>query len=310
MKLLFIRNLFAICLVVFLAANLFAAEPNSTNLVTRDEMANNYLQFQEQLHASQLAIEQKQQTALDLSQSNAMMLAQRLQSLEQTVASQKTSDAEAARKTQQTAVIMAGTIGIVGLGIMVMMVYFQWRAFTQLAQISARQHVAVTNGDAVHQLAAPGRATVEASAAQLLSVVSRLEQRINELENGQKLLPEPGSAKPVPVPVSGPLAVDMLVEGQRYLDANLPLKALECFDKYLTGQPDRADAVLKRAAALEKLGRDDEALAGYNRAISLDNTLVIAHLHKGGLLNRLRRYDEALNCYEQALVGQERRVRI
>ncbi len=57
--------------------------------------------------------------------------------------------------------------------------------------------------------------------------------------------------------------------------------------------------------ALEKLGRDDEALACYNRAIAADNSLVIAHLHKGGLLNRLRRYDEALNCYEQALVGQD-----
>lgn len=300
MKLLFIRNLFSICSVVFLAANLCAADPNSTNLVTRDEMANNYLQFQEQLHASQLAIEQKQQTALELSQSNATVLAQRLQSLEQTVANQKASDVEATRKTQQFTVILAGTIGLVGLGIMVMMVYFQWRAFTQLAQISARQNIAVTNGDAVHQLAAPGRATVEASATQLLSVVSRLEQRINELESGQKMLPEMSSAKPI----------DMLVEGQRYLDANLPLKALECFDNYLISQPDRADAVVKRAAALEKLGRDDEALAGYNRAISMDKTLVIAHLHKGGLLNRLRRYDEALNCYEQALVGQEKRVRI
>jgi tetratricopeptide (TPR) repeat protein len=300
MKLPFVRNLFAACLVVFLAANLLAAEPGTTNLVTRDEMANNYLQFQEQLHASQMAIEQKQQAALDLSQSNAMLLAQRLQSLEQTVASQKAGDAEAARKTQQFTMIVASAIGLTGLVIMVMMVYFQWRAFTQLAQISARQHVAVANGEAVHQLAAPGRATVEASATQLLSVVSRLEQRINELESGQRLLPEIGGARPV----------DMLVEGQRYLDANLPLKALECFDQYLASQPDRPDAVVKRAAALEKLGRDDEALAGYNRAIAMDSTLVIAHLHKGGLLNRLRRYDEALNCYEKALVGQDKRVRI
>jgi len=300
MKLLIIRNLVGFCSVVFFAVNLFAAESNSTNLVTRDEMANNYLQFQEQLHASQLAIEQKQQAALDWSQSNSMVLAQKLQSLEQTVANQKASDVEAVRKTQQFTIILAGTIGVVGLGIMVMMVYFQWRAFTQLAQISARQHIAVTNGNAVHELAAPGRATVEASTTQLLNVVNRLEQRINELESGQKLLPEVSIAK----------SVDMLVEGQRYLDANLPLKALDCFDKYLASQPESADAVVKRAAALEKLGRDDEALMGYNRAIALDKTLVIAHLHKGGLLNRLRRYDEALNCYEQALVGQEKRARI
>ena len=235
---------------------------------------------------------------MESAQSNANTLAARLQSLEQSVARQRTSDADAARKTQQLTLMMAGAFGLAGLGIMLLMVYFQWRAFTQLAQISSRQHAAIANADTVHQLAAPGRATVEASTAQLLNVVSRLEQRINELESGQKLLPEIAAAQPA----------DLLGEGQKYLDANAPLKALECFDKFLSAQPAHADALVKRAMALEKLGRDDEALAGYNRAIAADNTLVIAHLHKGGLLNRLRRYDEALNCYEQALLGQDKKA--
>ncbi len=192
---------------------------------------------------------------------------------------------------------MAGGFGLIGLAVMLAMVYFQWRAFTQLAQISARQNAALANADAVHQLAGPGRATVESSTAQLLAVVGRLEQRILELESGQKMLPEIANARPA----------DLLAEGQKYLDANSPQKALECFEKFLSAHPDHSDATLKRAMALEKLGRDDEALSGYNRAITLDNTLVIAHLHKGGLLNRLRRYDEALNCYELALLGQEKK---
>jgi len=278
---------------------MLAADTNSPATVTRDEITDNFLHIQEQIRATQIALEQNQEAALETSQSNALALALRLQSLEQTVASQRASDAEAAHKTQQLTLLMAGAFGLVGLGIMVLMVYFQQRAFTQLAQISSRQHAAIANGDAVHQLAAPGRATVEASTTQLLSVVSRLEQRINELESGQRLLPEIALAKPV----------DLLAEGQRYLEANLPLKALECFDQFLAGEPGRADAMVRRAAALEKLGRDDEALAGYNRAIAADNTLVIAHLHKGGLLNRLRRYDEALNCYEQALVGQDKKAK-
>lgn len=293
------RKLTAAAAMLFLAARILAADITGTNAVTRDEMANNYLQIQEQLHATQLSIEAKQEAALEASQSNALALTQRLKSLEESVANQKASDAEAARKTQQLTLVMAGAFGLVGLGIMLMMVYFQWRAFTQLTQISARQHSALTNGDAIHQLAAPGRATVESSTNQLLNVVSRLEQRINELETGQRLLPDITVGK----------SSDPLTEGQRYLDANLPLKALESFDQFLTEHPNRADAMVKRAAALEKLGRDDEALAGYNRAIAVDNTLVIAHLHKGGLLNRLRRYDEALNCYEQALVGQDRKAK-
>jgi len=302
----FHRKFFALCAVVFLAAQVFAADTNVPPAVTpavppgitREEVTDNYLHIQEQIHASQLAIEHNQQAAVDAAQSNANVLAARLQSLEQSVAKQRAGDADAARKTQQLTLMMAGAFGLAGLGIMLLMVYFQWRAFTQLAQISSRQHAAVANADTIHQLAAPGRATVEASTAQLLSVVGRLEQRINELESGQKMLPEIASAKPE----------NLLAEGQKYLDANAPLKALECFDQFLSAHPANADALAKRAMALEKLGRDDEALAGYNRAITADGTLVIAHLHKGGLLNRLRRYDEALNCYEQALLGQDKKA--
>lgn len=283
--------------LLLMAGRACAAETNGTGAVTRDEMAANFLQIQEQLHATQIAIEQNQEAALEASQSNAIVLAQKLQSLEQTV--QRVGDADTARKNQQLTFLIAGAFGFVGLLVLVSLVYFQWRAFTQLAQISSQQHLAVANTDAVHQLAAPGRATVEASTAQLLGVVSRLEQRINELESGQKLLPEIGTVK----------SAGMLTEGQKYLDGNQPVKALECFDKFLAGQPNHAEAMVKHAETLEKMGRDDEALAGYNRAIAVDSSLVIAHLRKGGLLNRLRRYDEALNCYEQALLGQEKKAK-
>jgi len=293
---------------VFLATQLFAADTNEWATppgVTREEVANNYLHIQEQIHESQLAIQKTQQAALDAAKSNsdalaahADALAARLQSLEDTVTKQRASDAEAARKTQQSTLFLAGAFGLAGLGIMLLMVYFQWRAFTQLAQLSSPQHNALSNGNAIHQLAAPGRATVETANAQLLSVVDRLEQRIHELESGQKMLPEIVTPKPS----------DLLTEGQKHLDANVPLKALECFDKFLTAHPERAEGLVKRAAALEKLGREDEALQCYNRAIAADGSLVIAHLHKGGLLNRLRRYDEALNCYEQALLAQEKKT--
>ena len=75
------------------------------------------------------------------------------------------------------------------------------------------------------------------------------------------------------------------------------------------GAPGHAEALVKKAVALEKLGRNDEALASCDRAIAADGALAIAHLHKGGLLNRLRRYDEALDCYERALVAQEKKAK-
>ena len=284
---------------LLLAFNVFAEDTNPVSSLTRDDVSNNYLQIQEQIHATQLAIGQSQQAALEAAKSNADVLAARLQSLEQSVAAQRATDAEAARKTQQLTLFLAGAFGLAGLGIMLLMVYFQWRAFTQLAEISSRQHAAVADASAVHQLAAPGRATVETANARLLDVVGQLEKRIHELESGQKFLPEIAAAK----------SADPLTETQKFLDANQPQPALAAVENFLAAHPDHAEALVKKAVALEKLGRNDEALASCDRAIAADGTLAIAHLHKGGLLNRLRRYDEALDCYERALVAQEKKAK-
>ena len=49
----------------------------------------------------------------------------------------------------------------------------------------------------------------------------------------------------------------------------------------------------------------DEAIRCYDQAIAANAGLTIAYLQKGGLFNRLERYEEALLCYEQALHSQE-----
>jgi len=295
----FHRQSFLVGVSLLLATAAWAKDTNTVAGVTREDISNNYLQIQEQIHATQLAIEQSQQAAVEAAQKNADALAARLQSLEQSVAAQRANDAEAARKTQQFTLLVAGGFGVAGLGILLLMVYFQWRMFSQVAQISAQQHLTLTHAGEVHQLAAPGRATVESSNARLLDVVGRLEKRILELENGQRLLPEIAAVK----------TVDPLAEGQRLLNANAPEQALEYFDKFLATHPEHATALLKKAAALEKLGRDDEALVCCNRAIAADGALANAYLFKGGVLNRLRRYDEALNCFEQALLAQEKKAK-
>jgi tetratricopeptide (TPR) repeat protein len=180
---------------------------------------------------------------------------------------------------------------------MALMFYFQWRAFSQIAEISAQQQVALANAGAVHQLAAPGRAAVETSNARLLDVVGQLERKIIELENGSSLLA--GAAD-----VKSAYALD---EGQKLLDAGQPQKALELFDRFLATQPDHTEALVKKAAALEKLGRLPEALGVCDRAIGRDGTFTLAFLQKGGLLNQLGRHDEALNCFEQALLAQKKK---
>lgn len=287
-----------VCLTLATCAA-WADGTNAPAVVTRDELTQNYLQIQEQIHQAQLTLQQSQQAAAAAVSSNAQVFATRLQALEQSVAAQREAEMDSARKTQQTTLFLAGAFGLAGLGIMLLMVYFQWRAFTQLAHISSQQHLALADvNGAVHQLAAPGRATVESSNARLLDAVSHLEKRLGELETGQRYLPEGNGSK-----IANPL-----VEAQKYLDKDQPQQALDALEKILSAQPNHAEAQVKKAIALEKLGRAEDALACCDRAIATDGSLAIAHLHKGGLLNRLRRYDEALDCYERALQAQEKKA--
>ena len=74
----------------------------------------------------------------------------------------------------------------------------------------------------------------------------------------------------------------------------------------LTLDPHHQEALVKRGTALERLGRLDDAIESYDRAIAADQSFTTAYLCKGGVFNRQGRHDEALRCYEQALRTQEK----
>lgn len=321
-------NFVLACACALLGARILATETNPISTpqpadTATQAVVNGYLQIQEQLHATLLAIETNRQQAEAEAATNAVILSARLQALEQIIADQRASEIESARKTQQLALFMAGTFGLIGLGIMLLMVYFQWRVFTQLIKISAWQPSALALGnhralplvEAANELAAPARTAMELSNARLLGVVERLEKRVLELEQSAR------------APLTGPAAssstgengasleandreecvANLITEGQSLLSANEPQKALECFEVALQLQPKHAEVLVKKGGALEMLGRLEDAVACYDRAIEADGSMTIAYLHKGGLFNRMARYDEALRCYEQALQTQEKK---
>ncbi|HWY32192.1 MAG TPA: tetratricopeptide repeat protein [Candidatus Acidoferrum sp.] len=310
----FYRTIVLAIAVSFLAIRLPAmdtnASPDSTNELRNDALTASLLQIQEQLHNTQLALQENQQVAAALARSNSDMLTAHLQSLEQTLNTQRAEEAEEAHKTAEWTLLLTGVIGLAGLGILLWMVYLQTRAFTKLTEISIQQNAVMANASAVHQLAAPARAVVENSNAKLLEVVGQLKDRITELELGTPSLPIGAKTNGITNGNgNGRPKAEALAEGQQHLDQNEPQQALEIIDRYLAGHPDDPEALLKKADALQKIGRNDEALAHYNRVIAADSSMAVAHLQKGGLLNRLRRYDEALNCYEQALQAQEKKRR-
>ena len=84
------------------------------------------------------------------------------------------------------------------------------------------------------------------------------------------------------------------------LEQKHPVDALTCFEQAIAVEAPTASMFIKRGAALERLGRLDEALASYEQALTLDALHADAYVGKGNVLNRLERYQEALVCFERA----------
>ena len=319
-------NFLIVCAGLTLGARVFAAETNALSSseaagVTVQTQINGYLQIQEQLHDTQLAIERNRQQAEAAAKRNADDMAARIEALQQVIAAQRVSEVETMQKMQQFMLILAGAFGTVGLLVVLVMAYLQWRTVARLVELSSLRPPDFGLGNGRISPSLMAGASVEQSNARLFNMVDQLEKRILELKQATLApLNETTSAAASSAAVHetngapkissdrDECVANLLAEGQSLLVANEPQKALECFDVALGLHPKHADALVKKGGALEKLGQLDEAVACYDHAIEADGGMTIAYLHKGGLFNRMARYDEALHCYEQALRTQEKKA--
>lgn len=286
------------------------------------EALRSYLQLQEQLRATQQALERNRQEAETLASRNAEAVTVRLHLLEQAVSTQRSRELEAMQSTNRLLLIMAGSFAGVGFFAMLLTAYLQWRAVNRLAEYTTllngmgRSGLPAPTGAGVQML---GSATTEQSNARLFGALNRLEDRINELEHHSRIpLPDKPANAADSVVETTATATSMvgeagathlallLAKGQSLLSLDKASEALACYDEILAADPNHREALVKRGLALEQLRRIEEALSCYDRAIAADASMTIAYLQKGGLYNRLERYDEALQCYEQALRTQEK----
>ena len=82
-----------------------------------------------------------------------------------------------------------------------------------------------------------------------------------------------------------------------------PTQALEAFDKSLALDDSFSPAWGSRAQTLEKLGRLEEARAGYDRALKAKPEAWL-YFNRGNVLRDLGRLEEALESYGEALKTQ------
>jgi len=304
-----------------------AVEPASdplTNSANANESLRSYLQVQEQLHATQLALERNRQETEALAAKNTAALEAKLKALETTLNTQKSAEWTAMQETvsanNRMMLKVGGAIAGVGFFILLATGYLQWRSVNRLAEVSAqvqssRQTLPMVTGGA----ALLGGGTAQ-SQDRLFGALSLLEKRILQLENTAHPAIEAGVVTPGTTTATnghdrnghGVEDVEqahdsvLIAKGESFLNLDQPMEALGCFDEILKTDPDHGEALVKKGLALEALQRHDEALSCYDKAIAAHADLTIAYLQKGGLFNRLERYEEALQCYEQALHAQEK----
>ena len=337
-----VRSAALVLALAFWAAGALGAETSSPPAVARQADETNtqdtlraYLQLQEQLHATQLAIERSRKEADTAAADSAKAFAARLQSIEQALTAQRAQELDVMQSSNKTMLLVAGLFAILGFLAMMSMAYFQWRTINRLAEISAALPVAHGFGGmpstaalaaADARLAAVGPAPQ--SSQRLLGALEQLEKRIHQLEHTTQYPPpeavaptqlapnpavRPNEATPPAAAAeaaAGPEAARITVllgKGQSLLNLDQADEALACFDQILALDANHPEALVKKGAALERLRKLDEAIACYDRAIAADDSLTVAYLYKAGLFNRMERFSEALECYEQALRTQEDR---
>jgi tetratricopeptide (TPR) repeat protein len=289
-----------------------------------------YLQLQEQIHATQLALERNRQEAEAAAGRNAELVSSHLRAIEQSLATQRAKELEEIQSSNRLMLTLAGVFAAVGLLALFGMAYFQWHTVSRLAEFAAaassvpalgpgRSFPRLTSGEAL-----PGAlGSTEQANRRWSHVLGQLEQRIVELEQATRpplndaARNEVESGGPDPSPKSLPRSegagnsapeaarIRMLAgKGQSLLSLGRAADALACLDEALSLEPRHAEALVKKGTALEQLGRLEEALECYERAIAADGSMTMAYLCQGGLFNRMQRFKEALECYELALHTQ------
>ena len=94
-----------------------------------------------------------------------------------------------------------------------------------------------------------------------------------------------------------------LNRGNIYLEGlDSPLLALQDFEQFVKLIPGSFFGYSNKGNALKSLKRYEEAIECYDRSIVLKPDYVEAYVNKGNALNSLKRYEEAVECFDHAII--------
>jgi hypothetical protein len=155
-----------------------------------------YSQLQQQLQATQLAIEQDRQEIKAATAENAEALSKGLQSIQQAFSAQWARDLAALQRSNTVMLTLAGAFAVMGFLALLILTFLQWRLTKGVAEISAALPTALELGGGSG--GAP-LGLAEQSGAHLLAAIEQAEKRAHDLE--QSLHPVLQRRKRVGMPI-------------------------------------------------------------------------------------------------------------
>ena len=117
--------------------NTVPVSPVSIEGTNFEQLVRTCLQIQEQLRATQLALEQNRLEAKAAAAQNAEALSRGLQVLQETFLAERARDLEGMQRSNRFILIVAGTVAALGFLVMLIITCLQWRMSKGLAEISA-----------------------------------------------------------------------------------------------------------------------------------------------------------------------------
>jgi hypothetical protein len=156
-----------------------------TNEVSVADVQRAYLRLQEEIQATQLALERGQQDAQTAIRRTLEDMVARFEALEQSLNSQRTDEFKVVQRMNHLVLVVAGTFVAVVFIALLFISYFQWRVASRLAELSSVRPTLLTMANS-RALPDGGQGVssqaVEQANARLLGVVEQLQLRIFELE--------------------------------------------------------------------------------------------------------------------------------
>ena len=311
----------AVLLALSMGHPALAADPAVTNATpARAEDTNGvsqelrvYIQLQEELHATQLAVERIRKEAAELAAQNNETLSSRLQAIEQSLSATRSRELDAMQSSNRVMLMVAGAFAGMGFIAMVLMGFFQWKTVKGLAEVSTMLpgiplqlgmgRIAPALGPGADHVPGVSPAVEQANPA-LIESIQRLEKRLRELEQPAILVEPAAVAAPTIVSstttVAEPPSPPSQPEPANGHTAKTPNGSA---DAEKTNDAARITSLLTRGQSLLNTDKAEEALACFDNVLAIEPNHADALVKKGTALEKLRKLNEAIDCYDRAIAA-------